>query len=50
MKVVLPNGVIAESSNPVVTEQWKKAGYQEIKPVEVVRLEKKTARKKTKKS
>ena len=32
MKVILPNGVIAESNNPVTVEQWKKAGYKEVVP------------------
>ena len=30
MKVVLPSGAVAESTNKVVIEQWKKAGYKEV--------------------
>ncbi len=32
MKVILPSGAIAESKNPVVVDQWKKAGYREVLP------------------
>jgi hypothetical protein len=29
MKVKLPSGVVLESDNPTVTDQWKKSGYKE---------------------
>lgn len=32
MKVILPSGAMAESKNPVVVDQWKKAGYREVLP------------------
>ena len=31
MKVILPNGTIAESRNKKVIEAWKKKGYKEVK-------------------
>ena len=54
MKVILPNGTIAECNNPIVTEQWKKARYREVKPekepVEKKPVEKKPARRSRKKT
>lgn len=34
MKVILPSGAIAECNNEVVIDQWKKAGYKEVAPVQ----------------
>ena len=32
MKVILPSGAIAESNNPIVCDQWRKAGLREVLP------------------
>lgn len=44
MKVVTSDGVILESSNKLVIEQWKKQGLKEV-PVVATIKEKKTVKK-----